>query len=161
MSLTEVPGRAGLLVSGAHDGTVRVWEVAAPFTGSPANAGATAPRALYAFGGYKVTQLGSLKGSGWVRYGRGCAKFHPFPTRFGSEAWPPTGGVSLQTARTIRSSCMTLGLSCRSRNPALSSKDELVRKIANCHLSQARFHVPGQIAEGATGHWKFRIAQVN
>jgi WD40 repeat protein len=42
----------GLLVSGAHDGTLRVWDVLAPEAGG-------GPKCLYGFGGYKVW-LGSV-----------------------------------------------------------------------------------------------------
>jgi hypothetical protein len=54
----------GLLVSGAHDGTLRVWDAAASGAGlgGPGDA-ASLPRCLYGFGGYKVW-LGSVATDG-------------------------------------------------------------------------------------------------
>ena len=51
--------RPQLFASGAHDGTVRVWDLAAPGEGGEP----PAPRCLYALGGYKVW-LGSVVSDG-------------------------------------------------------------------------------------------------
>ena len=62
--------KGGLLVSGAHDGTLRIWDATATGTGM-GKKGDVEPRCLYGFGGYKVW-LGSVTTDGTRLVADGC-----------------------------------------------------------------------------------------
>lgn len=62
--------QGGLLVSGAHDGTLRIWDAVATGSGL-GKKGDVEPRCLYGFGGYKVW-LGSVTTDGTRLVADGC-----------------------------------------------------------------------------------------